>query len=250
MMNIRDNQLHSFDPTTNQWSRHETTGTIPSPNQIKYRTCSVAQMYHIVRLHHDVWLFSVLPGEGLDCSDQGSYSCACTSNLHLFKLDLQTFKWRRYYWSNQCKRNEKRVYIPGVSVSFNFAVSAMNDHTLVLYDWGKNTRWFLDTKTLVWIEDEHNCERRGLKKLTSVLKTKEGVLIFNGDTALQQQTQGVEWIRLQPQSLAQIAMKAVLKCRATRKEWESLPYLMPSHLKALEDQAQAFASKGKRQRHN
>ena len=190
-----NNQLICFDPTNQEWTNVNCSGTVPSP---RYR--------HSSTINQDkVWLYGGLNGGGTRLND-------------LYELKMPNFTWTLILMPQPIQKLNSACSLNGIADN-QLVFHGIND---IMTD-GTTVTWILDFSSLSWRKhtvtvDHYRSGHTGTTGLNN------SVIIVGGNVMKCRQKLHISTFvtRLAPKSLQQLAMRTVYDHRAVLP-WKLLP---------------------------
>ena len=180
----QNNQLLSYDPSIETWEVVACYGDTPSPRRWAAAALSNDQ----------VWML-------------GGYDFFNNRLDDIFNLNMLSFVWTKI---------GNDIYRPRLD-PFSQTLTPITTNQLVLHSYGSST-WIFDVQSNMW--REHQGSNAWFSCHTSTTGLNKDVIILGHSTY--EPYNPVLYVRLEPKSLQQLAMKLLFEHR-TALPWKSLP---------------------------
>ena len=206
-----NNQLFSYDPSTNIWTNAECRGSIPSPR----RRASTAM------IEGHVWLYG------------GSSTESSSFENDFYKLHMHSFTWTKIEAKMPKPVGRDAPSLTPISASqlvlYGGKCSAMS--------YQATKPWIFDVISHTWreypiTEGQHRWKHTGITGLNSNIIILGGEILPGNGSQHQRETV-VFHVRLEPKTLQQLAIQMIHQHRS-KLSWEKLPNSLKCKFMGLE----------------
>ena len=190
-----NNQLLSFDPSSQEWKNPTSTGAIPSPRH----------SYAVTIVGHNVWLYG---GDGRRVVFDD-----------LYKLNMSALLWTQIQTGNPKPQVLELCTLTGTTETKLVLHGGCNAHRV------SNDTWILDIPSQTWRQYRSNTDHTRFCHTSTVIDNACAVII-GGQLLMKHPDSYKEYsvsflIMLEPRSLQQLAIRMILKHRV-ELPWQHL----------------------------